>query len=351
VLAILLIPIGTTQASLVTTQRLESRAKSFALLQCIDLLAQMALAVTFVAIGWGAMGMVLGLVVGSTIGLGAAAIPASSLLTTRPNRDLCRAMLAEGLRFLPATLGFVVATYAVRSLLVDWQGQDAVGLFGVASRLAGGVTLAAAAFSMAWGPYGLGLPDTAHTARLFGRVIQTYALIAMFAAAAFAAVGPELVSLLAGNEYELAATMLPGLMAAATMSVGFYVLLVAAGISSRGSAVAWASVIGAAVQVGATLVLLPLIGLPTVGAAATFGQAVALVILVIPVRSSVQEGIRAVAALCACGAAVVAIGFLNLAPELTEAPRFVIAASAGTASLWLLLRAIRGLRSRSVTAP
>ena len=135
----------------------------------------------------------------------------------------------EGLPFLPATLGFVVANYAVRYLLVEGYGQTGVGLFAVAIRLASGMALVATAFSMAWGPFGLALPHNFGTARLFGRVIRGYALAAVLASLAVGAMGPELITVISGRAYIQAATMLPGLLIAAAMAGGFYVLLVAAG--------------------------------------------------------------------------------------------------------------------------
>ena len=73
-LAIVLIPVGALQATLVTTQRLEGKPIPFAILATIDLIAQMILAVLFVAMGWGPLGMVAGFVIGSAIGLAAAGV-------------------------------------------------------------------------------------------------------------------------------------------------------------------------------------------------------------------------------------------------------------------------------------
>ena len=344
ILAIVLIPVSTLQASLVTTNRIESRPVPFAVLQCIDLLAQMILAVAFVALGWGALGMVLGFVIGSLVGLVAVAMHNRSTLLTRPDWSLGRAMFAEGMAFLPATLGFVAATYAVRFVLVTAQGQDAVGLFGVASRLASGMALMTAAFSMAWGPYGLALPDNLQTARLFGRVMRTYALLAVLLSVVLGALAPELVSIVSGEDYLAASSMLPGLLAASAMAGGFYVLLVAAGIGGRGRSVALAATAGAVLQVLSTVALLPAYGLPAVGAGAALGQAVALIILVNAVGSSVKGGTGAVVALCAGAALVVGLQWLNVTPEATIIPRVVIALIATAAAAVVMLSLVARLR-------
>ena len=200
-------------------------------------------------------------------------------------------------------IGVVIANYAVRFLLVQDGGKHDVGLFGVALRLASGIALVTGAFSMAWGPFGLALPDSEQTARLFGRVIRAVPLMAVLLSVALGAAAPELITLVSGGAYRGAATMLPGLLIAAAMTGGFYVLLVAAGVSRRGHAVAYAAVAGAALQVALTAVLLPSTGLQAVGVGAVAGQALALVLLGLAVGRSVVRGTEAVVVMCAGGAA------------------------------------------------
>jgi O-antigen/teichoic acid export membrane protein len=336
-----LIPISTAQASLITTYRIDARPVEFALLGIVDLLSQMGLAVLFVVLGWGAIGVVAGFVAGSIVGLVAVAVARRSLLVPLPDWRLCRTLIAEGISFLPAALGFVAASYAVRFLVVDSLGPDAVGQFAVATRLAGGMALATAAFSMAWGPFGLALPDSAHTAQLFGRVLRSYAAVAVLAALAIGSIAPELVTVVSGQDYADAARMLPGLLLAAAMAGGFYLLLVAAGISRRGSAVAFAAIAGALVQVSTSAVLLRGLGLQAVGVGALLGQAVALIILVAAVRSSVHGGVGAVVALCAGGVLAAFLQVLNTTPDGTMVLRLIISAVSAITGLWLFLRLVR----------
>ena len=350
-LAILLIPVGALQATLVTTQRLEAKPVPFAILATIDLIAQMILAVTFVAIGWGPLGMVAGFVIGSAIGLAAAGFYTRALILTRPAWRVSRAIVIEGLPFLPATLGFVVANYAVRYLLVEAYGQTGVGLFAVAIRLASGIALVATAFSMAWGPFGLALPDNLGTARLFGRVIRGYALAAVLASLAVGVMGPELIAVISGRAYIQAATMLPGLLIAAAMAGGFYVLLVAAGISGKGRAVAYAAVCGAAVQVASTALLQRWIGLEAVGLGAVLGQGLALVILVYRVRNTVHRGADAVLVMLVGGVAAALIQQLNEVPEATFWVRTAVAVACLTFAVLVSTRLLRGFAAVTPEEP
>lgn len=340
VLAILLIPIGAVQAGLVTTQRLEGRPVVFAILATIDLLAQMVLAVLFVAIGWGPLGMVAGLFIGSLVGLVAALTQTYSLIIAWPDWRLGWRMVKEGLAFLPATAAFVLTNYAVRYLLVDSHGQGWVGLFGVAVRLAGGMALITGAFSLAWGPFGLALPDSVSTARLFGRVMRAFTLVGILASLAFGAVAPELVTLISGDAYVQAATMLPGLLVSAAMMGGFYVLLVAAGVTGRGRAVAYAAISGALLQVVTTATLLPWLGLQAVGIAAVLGQAAAILLLVLAVGSSVHRGLESVLVMYAGGFSAMLLQALNSTPDSSLLLRIGVAAIAAYAAVWVGLQVV-----------
>lgn len=335
-LAILLVPVGAFQATLATTQRLLSKPTAFAVLASIDLLGQMLLAVVFVLLGWGALGMVLGFFSGSAIGLAVAVVQTRQILRYRPDWRLGIAMLIEGIPFLPATVGFVAANYVVRYLLVQDLGQAEVGLFGVAMRISGGMALITSGFSMAWGPMGLALPNTERTARLFGRVIRGYALVAVCIALTVGALGPELITLISGPEYVDAATILPGLLTAAAMAGAFYVLVIAAGVSRRGQWVAVAAMVGATVQVAATALLLPLLGLPSAGIAAMVGQAIPVVVLVLAVRPSIQGAEVAVVVMCL--GSVIA-GFMGLLIAWAQAPmaaRVIVAIAAGIGGLFFV---------------
>ena len=341
VLALALIPLSAAQGAMAQTQRLQAHPGAFAVLATIDLFSQGILAVVFVVLGWGPLGVIAGYVLGSLIGLAAAAVYIRPIILTLPDARLARAMVLEGIAFLPAALGFVIANNVVRYLLVAADGQGAVGLFGVAVRVAGALALVTGAFSMAWGPFGLALPHTPQTARLFGGVLRGFAWMATFVSLGIAAIAPELITLISGPLYVRAATMLPGLLVSTAMSGSFYVLLVAAGVGRRGGAVAYAAVLGAAVQIIATAALLPFLDLAAVGAGSVLGQAVGLLLLVRAVRTSVLRGYTSVLILCAGGAAAIALQQLNTVADSTLTLRWLIAAGAIIAGGWMAKGLIR----------
>lgn len=287
VLALLLVPVSAVQMALTQTHRIRSRPRTFAALSFIDLGAQLGLAVLLVLFGLGPAGVVIGFIVGSVIGLVAAAVASVDVLRTRADWGVAVSIGARGAPFLPYAVAFVVADWLVRASLANVIGVAAVASFGVALRVASVMTLVGAAFSLAWGPVGLARERGTQTSRLFARALVAYGAASAAAALALAAVGPELIRLVAGEGYDAAAVLLPGLALAAALAGTEYVLVVAAGISNRGGRVAVAATAGAAVQVLLTLVALPAFGVAAVGPAAVLGRLTSFGILLAAVRSDV----------------------------------------------------------------
>jgi len=305
-LALLLVPVSAVQMALAQTQRILSRPRTFAALSLIDLGAQLGLAVLLVLLGFGPSGVVLGFIGGSVIGLAAAAIASASVLRVAPDRAAARSIAAGGLRFLPFVTAFVLAEWIVRATLANVIGVAAVASFGVALRLASLLTLVGAAFSMAWGPLGLARERSPQTSQLFARALAGYGAASVATALVLAAMGPELTSLVAGDGYEGAAVILPGLALAAALSGTEYVLVVAAGIADRGGRVALASTAGAIVQIAATIIAVPMVGIAAVGPAAVLGRLVSFGILLLSVRGDVayRTPLLGVAGMAAIGLAL-----------------------------------------------
>ena len=345
-LTLVLVPVSAIQAALAQTQRIMSRPKTFAGLSLLDLGAQLGLAVLLVLLGFGPSGLVLGFIGGSIIGLLAAGVASASVLRARPDRATASAIASEGVRFLPYTIAFIVADWIVRTTLANAMGAVAVASFGVALRLTSVLSLVGAAFSMAWGPVGLARERGPQTSRLFGRALLAYGVASAGTALVLAALGPEVIQIVAGNGFGDAALILPGLALAAAIAGTEYVLVVAAGIAERGSRVALASTVGALVQVGATLLAVPVIGLAAVGPAALLGRSVSFGILLLSVRRDVAVGRGLLLALAvgSVAAAVVLQVRVASAPE-TDPIRWLAALGIGLVAAILTLRAVAPDRS------
>jgi O-antigen/teichoic acid export membrane protein len=306
-LTLLLVPISGFQAALVQVQRIRGRPGTFAVLSLVDLLAQLGLAVAFVAAGFGPVGVILGFLFGSVIGLAAAAFAARDVVQTRPSWTIAWRLTSRGIQYLPHVAVFVVADWALRSVLATGIGQESVAELGLAIRVASLLSLLGAAFAMAWGPIGLTRANDGATARLFGRVLVGYGALSVAAAIALGAIGPEVLAVLAGPGYEGAAVILPGFALAYAIAGTEYVLVVTAGVADRPRRVALAATIGAVVQVAVAVAVVPGLGTAAIGPVAVLGRMVSFAILLSGVRASINLPIGRIIGVAAVSVAAVAL--------------------------------------------
>lgn len=342
-LAIALVPITAVRTALVTLQRLERRPRTFALLATIDLIAQLALAVALVALGLGPYGAVLGFIGGSLLGLVVAAVAARNMLTPRIDIRLVPSLVGMGLPFLPAFIAFIAADFIARSIVADVMGQSAVGASGVAIRLASVLALMSAAFQLAWGPQAIAMNADSRTAGVFGRVLLGYTVIAGVACVMLASIGPEVIAVMSGGAFLPAAAALPGLAVAAVMTGSHYILAMGAGISGRSWMVAASSILGAAVQVLVTALLVVPLGLTAVGLGAVAGRGASVTALTLRVGPIFDNRLWTASGLL-FGVAVlgVLIGWLNLAPQETVFVRVLIATVTGGVGIAFAAAWLRG---------
>lgn len=341
VLTLLLVPLSATQAALTQVQRIMRRPGRFAILSGVDLLAQLGLAVMFVWLGLGPLGVVLGFVAGSVVGLGVAAGAASTILRVRPAFKVGRSLVSEGLPFLPYVAGFVAADWIVRPIIAATGGSADVGAFGVAVRVASAISLVGTAFAMAWGPYGLGRARTRDTARVFRQTFIAYSGVAIMGATAIAATGPELNRMIAGSGFEVADIVLPGLALAAAVSGLEYILVVTAGITESGKHVAIGASAGAAAQVALAAVFVPIFGMAAVGPAALIGRMVSLALLFSGVRRFLAIGRGAAVA---AGMGVLGVGGITqvVIQYGGLGPRLVILATALLVAVAIITKGLLG---------
>jgi O-antigen/teichoic acid export membrane protein len=300
-MALLLVPIGAIQLVLVSVVRLEGLARATVVLSTLDLLAQMALAVVFVLAGLGPYGVLLGYIAGSVVGLAGAAVKAAPLITLNVDWRRTLTMVRRGVPYLPVYVSFVLADQVARLLTVDTLGADELGHLALAFRISGVVALAAASFSLAWGPLALQYKQTRESAQVFGNVLVGYTAVSLAACLALGSLAPELVTLLGGPAFIGAATVVPTLVWAAALAGTFFVVTTAAGITDRGWSVAGASVTGAIVQVVASVLLIAPLGIAGLGVGAVGGRLIALGLLWLGVRDFLGSNSRRVFSLVAAG--------------------------------------------------
>jgi O-antigen/teichoic acid export membrane protein len=343
-LALLLVPVSAIQAALANVQRLESRAPTFAVLAIIDLLAQLGLAVLFVAAGLGPAGVILGFLAGSTIGLAVAAMAARPYVRFAADAGLIGRIIGGGLPLLPPAVLFLLADYVARWLIIGVAGEAGVGYFGVAIRLSSVMVLVTYAFSQAWGPLGLGMEPGERSAALFGRVMNWYVTIAGLASIAIATISVELVSLVSGEAFGVAAVMMPGLLAAAVLAGAYFVTMIGAGLVDRERAVALSSLAGATLQVVILALLLPVAGLLAVSVAAPLGQLAAFTALRGMAATGTRVSFGSIAGLMLLTAVAPVLAVINGEGSETVALRLTILLAVLLVSVAIGIRAARSTR-------
>jgi len=335
--AFLLVPVSSGQAALVTVQRIERRPGVFAILAAIDLVAQLGLAVLFVAIGMGPFGVLLGFILGSALGFTAALAATRRYLSLTLGRAI--PLIRGGLPFLPSVLAFTFADGAARFITANLLGVAEVGVLAVAIRLASVMALASAAFSLAWGPYGLALRPSPSGGRVHGDVLVWFGSLMAAGTVALGSFAPEVALLVAGEDFAAASLVMPILLLGAGLAGPSYVFTTGAGILERGASVAAAAVVGAAVQIVGSFLLLPVMGLQGYGYAALAGRMVTLVLLAIFVRRLIRLSVGTWVAFGLVLILVAAIQFLNAQPDATFWLRAVLSVASVMVAIWLVVRA------------
>jgi O-antigen/teichoic acid export membrane protein len=338
VAAVALVPVSAVQVALAAIQRLEARPGMFAVLSVIDLVAQLALAVAFVALGLGPFGVVLGFITGSIVGLSAAAISARRYASFAPRWSDVSYLLITGVKFLPAIVGFVLADQIARVVAAHALSIRDVGYLGVAIRLSSVISLAATAFSLAWGPLAMSLQGTLGTARLFGRVALEYAIVMISGAILLGALAPEVAIAISGEPFRSASIVMPGLALSAGLAGGVFIFGTVAGASERTQVIAFPVVVGGAVQIVSTFLLVPAFQLSGIGIAAVLGPLLSCVLLAVRLRHSVTaEWLRLGGVVLAGVALVIWLQIANTSPEETQGARYLLAfatAALGTAGIF-----------------
>ena len=278
-LAVALVPISALQAAVANLPRLRGQGRRHAAFALVDLIAQLAFAVLFVAIGMGPAGVVAGFIVGSIVGLVAAAVPVRSMIGGSLDLRFGARLVRDGIPYLPALVLPVVADFVTRVLLANRLSTAEVGEFGVAIRVASVMSLAAGAFTAAYGPDFLARDHSQRTLSVFRIVLVGYIALLTGIGAVLAFWAREIVDAVTGGGFQGASGLLPWLAAGGAVAGTYALLMLAAGLGGRTRSVAWTATIGTAVQVAVVAVLVGPLGGIAAGVGMVAGQVTAVALL------------------------------------------------------------------------
>ncbi len=170
-----------------------------------------------------------------------------------------RAMLRYALPLVPAGVAVFAATYLHRWVLGALGTLDDVGLFGVAARLGGAVTLVLIGVQTAITPLVYAHHRDAATPATLARLAEGFWCLALLACGAMALFARELLGLLAGPQYAAAAPLIAWLAVAALLGQ-MYIFAPGIPIAQRTGWQLAITVAAAAAAVLLGLLLVPLAG-------------------------------------------------------------------------------------------
>ena len=344
-----LIAVTGIRGATVTVLRLAGRAQVFAAVAVVELIVDLVLSVTLVALGSGPVGVVQAYVVGNVVGLAIGLFFGRDLLGAKPHLDMVPFLARRGAAYLPAGLAFVAADYGLRYLVANFSGLESAGQLATALRIASVMGLATAGFTLAWGPYMASQPQGARRARQAGFMISVYGGLALIVGALISLFGPEAIEVIAGSAFVPGAAALPGLLAAAAVAGATHVAVVATGLGGRLGLVAGAVLVGAAFEVVAGFLLLPVFGLAGIGMAAFLGNATALAIAIWSAGDGLVLDRRVVAlAVLVTGAAVALLAMLAEPQWLVARTLLAIGILAAAATALMLRLPARAVSGRGV---
>ena len=294
-----------------------------------------SLGATILFTGWwrlGTAGVLYGTAVGSGLGLALTMAAAGGEFAFRFDGQCLRRMLAFCIPIVPSSLAVIVNQYIARYVIEMDLGRDAVGVFGVATRLAGLAGLVMLGFGSALTPLVYARQDDPATPGHLARIFRLFTAMAATGLAGLAIFTPEILRLLTRSDYSAAGPLMAWL-APSFLLVQMYIFAPGAWIRRRMWWVAGTNVFTAAVAVGLNILLVPMAGLPGAAAATLLGG-----VLHFWLSMAVSQRLYPVphrwgrlAAVCAVGAAGVAAGSL-LPPLVSPLLFFVRCGVAGAAA-------------------
>ncbi len=172
-----------------------------------------------------------------------------------------RKMLAFCVPIVPSSLAVVVTMYVSRFVLENNLGLDAVGVFGVASRVGSLAGLVMLGFGSALTPLIYAGQHDPGTPGQLARIFRIFVAVAALGLAGLTLFAPEIVALLTRSDYSAALPLL-GWLAPAFLLSQMYIFAPGAWIHRRMWWVAAINIGTAVAAVGINVVLVPVLGLP-----------------------------------------------------------------------------------------
>jgi O-antigen/teichoic acid export membrane protein len=252
--------------------RVEERSVSFVVAALVRVAVTVLTTVLLVVVlEQGALGVILGTAIGTLAVQLALTAYRREQLGFQFDRALLRAMNRFGLPLVPSALALWTVNFSDRFFIGQLAGQDDVGRYSLAVRIASAIVLLLVAFRTAWPAFAYSIEDDREAGRTYGFVLTYLVFVGSWLSVGLGLLAPWLVQLLAPTNSEFwggARVVAP--LAFAGVAWGAYTV-VAIGVGrARRTQFNWVVTgTGAVVNVALNLILVPPYGI--------MGAAVAMV--------------------------------------------------------------------------
>ena len=250
------------------------------------------------------------------------------------DRATLRRMLAYGLPLVPVAFAYGAITAMDRYMLQRTRSLEEVATYAVAIKFFSVVSMAVAAFQLAYGPFAYARAASPEAPRLFARVLAVFMAMASLAALTVGLLAPEALHVLVPSAYREAAWPAVWLAFAAVAQGAYTVVSIGIGLALRTPLLGWTAGGAALVAVVANVALVPAFGARGAAIATTAGYVTSAVLAYIAaqrVHPLPYAGLRA-AGVWGTGLALALLGQRFVPPGIAG-----VGIKLGLIAAWVLL--------------
>jgi O-antigen/teichoic acid export membrane protein len=242
--------------------RVEERSVAFVLATLANLLVTVAATVVLVvALHHRALGVIVGNFTGTLAVYLALLVYRRYQLGLEFSRALFRQMNRFGLPLVPSALALWAVNFIDRLFLVKLSTVREVGLYSIGVRLASALVLLLTAFRTAWPAFAYSIEDDSEARRTYGYVLTYLVFVSSWVALGLSLLSPWLVHLLTQPAYYSASRVVAPLAFSGVAFAGYVVMAIGVGRARRTQFNWVVTGLGAAVNIGLNIALIPPYGM------------------------------------------------------------------------------------------
>jgi O-antigen/teichoic acid export membrane protein len=256
----------TNYGQLTSLFRVEERSVAYAIATVSNVLITVVAMVVFVAVfQLGAIGLVVGNFTGTLCVYLVLLAYRNEQLGLQFDRPLLRAMQKFGMPLVPSALALWGIAFIDRLFVAHYNGQNEVGVYSVAIKIASVVAFMMLAFRTAWPAFAYSIESDKEARKTYSYVLTYLLFFCAWVSLALGALAPWLTRLLTAPKFQSAQEGIALLAFAGTAYAGYTVLAIGSGRARRTQFNWVVTGTGVALNVGLNFWLIPAYGM--VGAA------------------------------------------------------------------------------------